>query len=56
MLNKSLVRKVNELKIRCPNSQYGCEWVGELKEARHHVDIERGDCDFVEVLCDYGCG
>ena len=56
MLNKSLVRKVNGLKVKCPNSQLGCEWVGELKEAQHHVDIERGDCDFVEVLCDYGCG
>ena len=56
MLNKSLVRKVNELKVKCPNSQCGCEWVGEVKEVRHHVDVERGDCDFVEVLCDYGCG
>ena len=56
MLNKSLVRKVNELKVRCPNSQLGCDWVGELKEAQHHVDIERDDCDFVEVLCDYDCG
>ena len=27
-----------------------------MKEVRHHVDVERGDCDFVEVLCDYGCG
>ena len=56
MLNKSLVRKVNELKVKCPNRQLGCEWIGELKEVRHHVDIERGDCDFVDVLCDYGCG
>ena len=50
MLNKSIIRKVKELKIKCPNSGRGCEWVGELRSIERHLDVS---CGFVEVTCDY---
>ena len=49
MLDKSIIRKVKELKIKCPNSSHGCEWVGELGSIERHLDV----CGFVEVTCDY---
>ena len=50
MLDKSIIRRVKELKIKCPNSGRGCEWVGELGTIGKHLDVS---CGFVEVTCDY---
>ena len=50
MLDKSIIRKVKELKIKCPNSGRWCEWVGELGSIERHLDVS---CGFVEVTCDY---
>ena len=50
MLNKSLCRAVNELKLHCPNSSKGCEWSGELKSVETHFDSE---CAYVKVNCCY---
>ena len=50
MLDKSIIRRVRELKIKCPNSGRGCEWVGEFGSIERHLDVS---CGFVEVTCDY---
>ena len=50
MLDKSLCRVVNELKLRCPNSSKGCKWSGELKSVETHFDTE---CTYVKVTCAY---
>ena len=50
MLDKSIIRKVKELKIECPGNSHGCEWVGELGSIERHLDVS---CGFVEVTCDY---
>ena len=50
MLDKSIIRKVKELKIKCPNSGNGCEWVDDLRSTERHLDVS---CRFVEVTCDY---
>ena len=50
MLDKSIIRRVRELKIKCPNSGRGCEWAGELGSIERHLDVS---CGFVEVTCDY---
>ena len=50
MLDKSIIRRVKELKIKCPNSGRGCEWVGELGNIGKHLDVS---CGFVEVTCDH---
>lgn len=55
MLDKFFIRKVRELKVKCPNSAEGCVWTGEMGELQKHTDAS-GDCDFIPVLCDGGCG
>ena len=50
MLDKSIIRRVKELKIKCPSCGHGCEWVGELGSIERHLDVS---CGFVEVTCDY---
>ena len=50
MLDKSFMRRVKELKIKCPSSGHLCEWVGELGSLQIHLDVS---CRFVEVTCDY---
>ena len=50
-LDKSLNRKVSLVRVHCSKKEKGCEWVGELKYLKSHVD---GDCGFVQVACEYG--
>ena len=53
LLDRSLQRKVLELKVRCPKKNDGCQWVGEL---RHVVPHEREECEWAVVECSYQCG
>ena len=60
MLNKAIIREVNELKIHCTNSTEGegdgCKWVGEIGALRNHLESDKG-CEYVEVSCtNKGCG
>ena len=50
MLDKFFIRRVKELKIKCPSSSRGCEWVSELGNLQKHLDVS---CGFVDVSCDY---
>ena len=56
--DKFFKRKVNELKVRCPNKSLGCEWVGELGDLDRHLSQNsvEGECQFVTVACPYDCG
>ena len=51
-------RKVNELKVRCPNNSMECAWVGELGDLGRHLNQNsvEGECQFVTVACPYDCG
>ena len=53
MLNKALSRKLNQLDVKCPNTSEGCSWIGEFGKVDKHV---QDNCEFFEVLCDFGCG
>ena len=60
MLNKAIIREVNELKIHCTNSIEGegdgCKWVGEIGALCNHLESNKG-CEYVEVSCtNKGCG
>ena len=50
-LDKSFQRKVNELKVHCPQSEVGCTWIGTLGGAKSHLDTSSGDCEYVNVVC-----
>ena len=55
--DKFFKRKVNELKVRCPNKSLGCEWVGELCSLDRHLSQNsvEGECQFVTVACPHSC-
>lgn len=61
-VDKSLLREMNQLEVRCPNKpsddKKGCLWVGELGTVESHLNpVERfGECLFASVGCIYGCG
>lgn len=59
MLHKGVMREINSLKVRCPHSEKGCQWVDELGHLQQHVSgvgSKDGGCGYVEVECAYKCG
>ena len=58
MPDKYFKRKINELKVRCPNKSLGCEWVRELGSLDRHLSQNsvEGECQFVTVACPNSCG
>ena len=42
-----LTRKINGLKVKCPNASKGCEWSGELRDAEGHV--KAASCHLAKV-------
>ena len=53
-LDKATLRKVREMKVYCKLKAQGCGWVGELAALERHLDVANGDCEFVEVECEFG--
>ena len=53
MINKSLRRKLNELKVYCMHKDAGCKWIGDLGKLEHHLAIGeiKGECQCVTVKC-----
>ena len=48
--DKFFERKVKELKVRCPRSEDGCNWIGELGDQKRHEQT----CPEVRVNCTCG--
>ena len=38
MLDKRHVRRIREVRVRCPHTARGCEWVGEVGQLNSHTD------------------
>jgi hypothetical protein len=53
MPEKYLHRKIQDIKVSCPQANEGCKWVGEIREVEKHLEI---NCDHIEILCPLGCG
>ena len=58
--DKFFMRRVNELKLYCPNKSLGCEWVGELSRLDRHLNDAESGCQYPEVpvACEFshaGC-
>ena len=45
--DQKVARDVKELRVKCSQSNQGCEWVGELGSYSNHVN----QCDYVSVSC-----
>jgi len=54
-LDKDCERKIKALKVSCKLKFRGCHWAGELGRLEHHLDMKGGDCEFVEVECEFSC-
>ena len=50
-LNKHLQRQVNSLKVRCQHHEVGCQWVGELRYLKEHLDPLLRKCGFILLVC-----
>ena len=40
-LNKHLQREIYDLKVRCKHHEAGCQWVGELRDLKDHLDPDK---------------
>ena len=47
LLDKLYVRKVNSLRVKCPNAKLGCGWRGDLGKAEEH----KKSCKAMAVPC-----
>lgn len=56
VIDKSIERRILSLKVRCPHKELGCQWVGEMRDRRGHLDFEKGRCEYRRVRCPNGCG
>jgi len=58
IIDKSLQRKINELKIYCKYRKEGCQWTGEINELNKHLgpNNTEDNCKYVLVSCPYLCG
>ncbi|XP_066925995.1 TNF receptor-associated factor 3-like isoform X2 [Clytia hemisphaerica] len=45
-------KQIEDVKIICCYSSHGCSWEGTIQSLTEH----REDCEFVNVICEKGCG
>ena len=51
-LEKQLNSEILDLKVCCTHHKNGCEWVGELRDLKKHIN---SSCEFAKVKCPFGC-
>lgn len=56
MLDKSFVRRVNELNVACSHRDAGCTWEGPVGGLSKHTNEKLGDCKYMLLSCPYLCG
>ena len=54
ILDKSVKRRIDQLRVHCTNHKEGCKWVGELSSVQTHLASDSG-CGYVEVDCTNRC-
>ena len=52
VVNKAVIREINEFHVKCTNHEKGCGWVGELGDLKQHIESENG-CGYVTVKCNF---
>ena len=56
VLNKNCKRKILALRVCCTMKECGCHWTGKVEELDTHMDVNSGDCQYVEIECPEKCG
>ena len=55
-LNLKLERKIKNLCVHCTMKDRGCQWTGQLEQLDTHLEVETGDCEYVDIECPEKCG
>ena len=55
-LNKNCKRKILALRVHCTVKDHGCQWIGKVEQLDTHLDMNSGDCQYVDVECPEKCG
>ena len=55
-LDKNYQRKVLALRVHCMMKDCGCQWTGQSEQLDAHLDVETGDCEYVDIECPEKCG
>ena len=56
LLDKNYQRKVLALRVHCTMKDCGCQWTGKLEQLDTHLNVETGDCEYVDIECPEKCG
>ena len=57
ILDKKMERKIKSLHVLCVHSEDGCQWKGELRNLKDHLQFSLDDgCGYVEIACSNNCG
>ena len=48
-------QRILALEVRCTMKDRGCEWTGKLERLEAHLDVNTGDCEYVDVECPNKC-
>ena len=54
--NLKFERNIKNLRVHCTMKDRGCQWTGQLEQLDAHLDVETGDCEYVDVECPKKCG
>ena len=55
ILDKRDWKKIQALEACCMMKDRGCEWTGKLEGLGAHLDVDTGDCEYVDVKCTNEC-
>ena len=55
LLNVKYQRRILALEVRCTMKDSGCEWTGKLEGLEAHLDVNTGDCEYVDIECPNKC-
>ena len=50
--DKTLRRRIMNIKISCPYHSENCQWAGRILELEDHFE----KCDYISALCEWKCG
>ena len=54
-LKKRDRKRILALELYCPMKSRGCEWTGRLEQLEGHMDVQSGDCLYVDIECPSHC-
>ena len=56
VLDKNYHRKILALRVHCTMKDRGCQWTGKVEQLDDHLDVNSGDCQYVDIECPEKCG